>query len=72
MPALPDLLPVTTVHVFGDERPALGAKLLHQVNDLQRERSGEKGPLDAGLGPSCSGVLYYSPQKAEDKVGTIN
>lgn len=43
VPSLADLLPVTTVHVFGDERPTLGAKLLHQVNNLQRKCSGEKG-----------------------------
>lgn len=42
VPSLADLLPVTTVHVFGDERPTLGAKLLHQVNNLQRKCSGEK------------------------------
>lgn len=43
VPSLADLLPVATVHVFGDERPTLGAELLHQVDDLQRKCSGERG-----------------------------
>lgn len=39
VPPLTDLLPVAAVQVFGDERPALGAKLLHQIDDLQREQA---------------------------------
>lgn len=37
VPAFAALLPVTTVQVFGNERPALHAVLLNKVNDLHRK-----------------------------------
>lgn len=37
VPALAALLPVTTLQVFGDERPALHAVLLNEINGLHRK-----------------------------------
>lgn len=37
VPALAALLPVTTVQVFGNKRPALHTVLLNQINDLHRK-----------------------------------
>lgn len=37
VPALAALLPITTVQVLGDERPALHTVLVNQIDDLRRK-----------------------------------
>lgn len=37
VPALAALLPIPGVQVFGDQRPAFHAVLLHQLSDLHRK-----------------------------------